>query len=434
MKRIILALTFVSALGFTAQAQPDPEKPLEAYTLFTENFRIKDYQFALPYGKLIITQFPKELPGVPDYRGHRVFDRMIKIYTAMADEQDDAQLKATYLDSAATLFNTVLDIYSTEEIDQFVWTLNRGIFYQTNAEAIDNGQDKAVADYIRAFEIDEARMLELGDGYYISVIVQKLVADGDRDAAIALMEKTESKVDEATVAYFNRVRDTLFRNPEERIEFLEGKFAAEPDNLELLGELFDLYVRVGNTAKVNEFGKKLYDSNPNFQNTMRMADQARANSDYRGAITYLEQAASLAESKEQKSDLFLKIADNRMNLNDLRGARDAARTATQENPNNGMAFFKIAEAYANAVSSCAGAQMGREDRVVYWLVLDYLDRAKRADPSLSNTINQQSRTYASVAPSAEDKFFMSWNTGDTKRVDGELRSCYSWINETTTVR
>ena len=37
-------------------------------------------------------------------------------------------------------------------------------------------------------------------------------------------------------------------------------------------------------------------------------------------------------------------------------------------------------------------------------------------------------------PTAEETFFKGWKKGDTIKVDKSLRDCYSWINETTTIR
>jgi hypothetical protein len=39
-------------------------------------------------------------------------------------------------------------------------------------------------------------------------------------------------------------------------------------------------------------------------------------------------------------------------------------------------YLRIARIYAAAISQCTqGRQIERDDRTVYWLVLDYLDRA-----------------------------------------------------------
>jgi len=434
MKKLLFILVMALAVGSAAKAQDIPTRPLEAFSLFSTNFQMKDYAFALPYGKHLIKNYPKVLPEHPAYKGHIVFLRMIRIYSAMSEEAMDPAIKAAYLDSASTLFTQVFEIFTPEEIDMYDWTLERGKFYQNNSDYIDGGMDNALTQYKKLMSLDENRTIELGDGYYISLIVQNMVSNGDRDAAVDLIEKSKGKVDSTTGEYFDRILNSLFSNPVERITFLEGKLAEDKENLQLIGELFDLYVRVDDREKINDFGKILYEKAPDMRNTMRMADMARKNGDYRGANGYLDVALKMTETNEEKSTIWLLISDNRMNINDLRGSRDAAKQSIQFNPNNGNAYFKVAEAYANAVSACAGSRMEREDKVVYWLVLDYLDRAKRADPSLANSVNRQASTYAQVAPTPEDKFFKTWNNGDPIRVDASLRDCYSWINESTTVR
>ena len=78
--------------------------------------------------------------------------------------------------------------------------------------------------------------------------------------------------------------------------------------------------------------------------------------------------------------------------------------------------------------------MTRDDRVVYWLVLDYLDRAQQVDSQMANTVKRQYQSYEPVTPTTEDKFFKGWEVGDTMNVDSSIDDCYGWIAETTTVR
>ncbi|MDX1586308.1 MAG: hypothetical protein R3222_06180, partial [Balneolaceae bacterium] len=82
----------------------------------------------------------------------------------------------------------------------------------------------------------------------------------------------------------------------------------------------------------------------------------------------------------------------------------------------------------------SGRKMTRDDKVVYWLVLDYLDKARRVDSQVSNTVQRQYQSYQPVTPTTEEKFFKGWEKGDKIAVDGSLNSCYSWVGETTTVR
>jgi hypothetical protein len=124
-----------------------------------------------------------------------------------------------------------------------------------------------------------------------------------------------------------------------------------------------------------------------------------------------------------------------LNKGDLQQARNSARAATKANPESGRPYITIADIYARAVSECSGSEMSRNDRAVYWLVMDYLNKAKQVDSSVSNIANNRLTSYRKAAPSKEDIFFVdSWTEGSSVQIDGSLKSCYSWISESTTVR
>ncbi len=421
-------------LGTAAKAQEISDVPLENFSLFSSNYQMKDYAFALPYGKYLIKNHPKTLPGLPTYQGHRTFNRMIVIYSTMAEEATNPAIRSAYLDSAKTLYNQVFATFSENEIDVFEWYFDRGVFFQTHADYIPNGMELAIADYRKILSLDEAKTIQRSEGYYAKVLVQDMVTKNEKDAAVNIIEKSQGKVDASTAEYFDRVMKSLFSNPEERLGFLEKRYASDPENIDIITDLFTVYSDLGNTAKANELGKILIAKNPSYRNMMKMGDISRKNGDYKNANLYFEQAVKLADTNNDKSTIYLLIADNKVNLGDLRGARDQARMSVQFNPNNGNAYFKIAESYANAVSSCVGSRLERQDKVVYWLVMDYLDRAKRADPTLATSVNRQISSYAAVAPNKEDMLFAQWKPGSSIRVDGSLRSCYAWIGESTTVR
>ncbi|MCG8372535.1 MAG: hypothetical protein MI700_03340, partial [Balneolales bacterium] len=62
-------------------------------------------------------------------------------------------------------------------------------------------------------------------------------------------------------------------------------------------------------------------------------------------------------------------------------------------------------------------------------------RAKNVDASVTSTVNSQLPSFEAVQPSTQDKFFdLGYENGQTVRVDASLNACYSWINESTTVR
>jgi hypothetical protein len=439
MKKLFITILILLTSGSYAFSQGNsdiPEapfglSPVEVLSIFNGNFQNRDYPSALNFGRWLILAHPKEmeLPGGARYRADRTLTRMITVYEEIAKTHSDPVLKETYIDSAKGLYLKALDIFTEEEIDHYMWRFNYGRFLQTNRELPDNDA-LAVEQYLALYSMDPQRLVTEANGYYIQFIVDFTVRSGDRDRAIELMAETESMAGPETINFFGTVRDRLFSNPAERIEYL----LTLGDDLAILQELFELYTRVGDRDNIRRMAGVLYERDPNYENIMRMADMAATDANYREAIRFLEEAVERTEDNLKKREATLRISDNYLNMDNLQRARDFARRASGLDPSWGQPYLKMADIYAQAVSRCAGSAMTREDKIVYYLVLDMLDRARTVDASTGNAVQRQYRTYSNVLPSAEEKFFMNWNVGDRIRVDGSLKECYAWINESTTIR
>jgi tetratricopeptide (TPR) repeat protein len=439
MKKLLITILILLTSGsyaFSQQSRDIPEapfglSPVEVLSIFNGNFQNRDYQSALNFGRWLILAHPKEmdLPGGARYRADRTLTRMITVYEEIAKTHSDPVLKEAYIDSAKGLYLMALDIFDAEEIDHYMWRFNYGRFLQTNRE-ISNNDALAVEQYLALYSMDPQRLVSEANGYYIQFIVDFTVRSGDRDRAIELMAESESMAGPETLNFFATVRDRLFSNPAERIEYL----LTLGDDLAILQELFELYTRVGDRSNIRRMAEVLYERDPNYENTMRMADMAATDANYREAIRFLEEAITRTDDNLKKREATLRIADNYINMDNLQRARDFARRASSLDPSWGQPYLRMADIYAQAVSRCAGSAITREDKIVYYLVLDMLDRARTVDASTANTVQRQYRTYSNVLPSAEEKFFMNWNPGDRIRVDGSLKECYAWINETTTIR
>jgi len=438
MKKLLITLLLAAASTGYAQAQSGdiPEapmglSPLETYSVFTSFFNNKDYVTAANFGRYLVTYYPKdiELPNNAKYRGDRTFDRMITVYEELSNASNNPTIKAAYIDSANTLYTTVLETFSPEEIDLYRWTFNYGRFLQTHSEIEDNN-NKAAAQYMKLYEMDPQQIIQAADGYYAQFIASIMVANGQRDEVIAFMDNSEQYASPATKDYYNSVRDRLFSNPQERIDFL----LTRGDSMEVLNELFDLYVRVDNREKVSELTQTLYQRDPSFTNIMRMANMSSNNANYSEALKFLEEASGKTTDKMELRNVYYEMSNNYLNLGNLQRSREFARRSSQQDPSWGQPYLKIAEIYGQAVSNCAGGTMTRQDKVVYYLVLDYLDRARNNDESVRQFVSRQYPTYQNVAPTVEEKFYQGWEAGDKIQVDGSLKDCYAWINESTTIR
>ncbi len=432
-KYIIIFVTILIVSG-ASNAQPFGYTPLQIQSLFAEDYRNEQYQQALIYGRWLVEAHPKEMEMYPgNYPAERNFRRMIDIYEYLSTQQDDPALREAYLDSSLQMFDRVFALFTEDEIDHYRWHFNRGRFYQSNSDYIQNAFQQALEDYETMFNLDPKRATESGSGYYVQLIVQNYARQNDRDNAFRIINEAEPFADEETSRFFAQTRNELITDPAERIELLVEDLEEDPGNVEIMQELYELYIAVGDGSNAREMAIKMYEYEPSVTNVTRLADKAENSGDYREAIRYLSEAHGIQQGT-MKARTSLRIADNYLNLRDLQEARRFARRAASEDPNWGEPQITIAQIYGEAVSRCAGSEMTRIDKVVYWLVLDYLDRARQRNSNVSSTVNRLYRTYEPVTPTAEEKFYQNWNTGEKIRVDGSLKECYSWIGEETTIR
>jgi tetratricopeptide (TPR) repeat protein len=155
----------------------------------------------------------------------------------------------------------------------------------------------------------------------------------------------------------------------------------------------------------------------------QLAEMNVARKQYNEAEKYYTEAVELETDNIIKSMLLTKLATIELTSDDKQSARDFARAAYSLDPTNGNALYIMAESYA-------GARIGEafENQTVYWVVVDYLIRAKNTDPGLKDQVDERIAIYSKLFPTKEEAFFRSIvEEGAPYHVGG-------WVNENTTVR
>lgn len=439
MKKLLLLSAFILFSSSWTMAQSSHEPPsgmteIQAYSIFYENYKSESYESALQFGRWIWKGMPETIKGYSKFDLKKNLRRLIKVYGKLSQNAQDPSVGQAYADTALTLFDKVYEKYG-DNLDKYSWSLRKGRFYQSHSDYVENASKKASAEYAKAFDMDAEKFTKMADGYYVKAMLQSLVSAEKKDKALAVMDKAEPYASEKLKSYFTNIKNDLFDSPDERIAFLEEELKKDPKNKKILQQLRDVYESQEMSAKLNKVNKKLYEINPSYENALALGESAMGDARYNEAAKYLKEALSKAKNAEQKAAIALNLSSTYKNKGQLQSARKYARIAADNDSDSGQPYIYIADAYAQAVSQCTdNRKMEVEDRVVYWLVLDYLNKAKRVDSSVSNEADRKIQAYAPVTPSKEQQFFKNWSEGKSLRVDSSLNSCYSWINETTTVR
>lgn len=443
MRFLLSFILLFFSITAIADAQDDNAEPpygmekLQAYSVFVDAYRSDDFELAIDYGEWMLKAQPREIEGHAGFSLERQFARMIEIYTGAAEKESDPTETTRLLEKAEGVFKEAFDAFDNGEIDKYDWNMRMGRFYHEYHENLNASMDDAVAAYENMYELDTPRFTEEGDGFFASLLLMRYASEGQAERANEMIEEIEPFASIDLMDTIDEVRESLFESPQDRIDFIESRVAdAEgAEREEMLRNLVDLYDETGQSEQAVETAIALYEMNPSYENTRAIANIYLDEGEYGDAIEFLEEMMEIAEGDGQVEEAALLLAESHQQLNDLQTARDYVNRAVDVSQNPGEAYLRMASIYAATISQCTGGDaLERHDRTVYWLVLDYLDKAKEADPSLASTAESRAESYAGAMPSSEDKFFSGWEDGDSFRIDGSLDACYDWVNETTTVR
>ncbi len=137
----------------------------------------------------------------------------------------------------------------------------------------------------------------------------------------------------------------------------------------------------------------LYNAEPNASSAAQLAEMNVARKKYNEAEKYYTEAIDLETNLPVKSGLLTKLATLELTSDSKQAARDFAKAAYSLDPTNGNALYIIAESYA-------GAKVGEafENQTVYWVVVDYLIRAKNTDPGLKSQVDERIALYSRIFP------------------------------------
>ena len=445
MKKLLLVTVFLlyssswcmAQTASSSVAPPNGLSQIEAYSLYLENYRGDQFEKALQYGRWIWEGMPEKIEGYSRFDLKNNLERLATIYSSIAEQKQDPSVREAYSDTALTVMGKMFEKYPDDATSKYDWYIKRGRMLQTHSSVLDNASMRAAEDYYEAYKLKPKEFTKYGDGYYIQVMLQEFVGAGKEDLVLKIIKNTESYAPQKVVSYYDNVREDLFDSPEERIAYLEKERKENPKSVEILTKLRDLYQEQEMTDKATGVSLELYKIDPSYENTMAVADVATSNANYAKAIKYLKEALSKASDDSQKADIAIQISDAYLNSEELQNARKFAREALNYDSEWGKPYIQIADIYAQAVSQCTSdRKLTPKDKAVYWLVLDYLDRAENTDSSTSSEVERKYKSYQPVTPTKSEKFFWKppLEEGDDFEINKDLMKCYGWINETTTVR
>lgn len=431
---VVVTLALVSVFAVSpavaqtnAEEEVDEQEAAMHYSLYYENFKNESYESAISDLRWIL----ENAPGFPR-NDDRNFERAVEAYEGLAEAAEDEETRRAYLDSALVMIEQAVPTMEEigAEVDRYEWELRKGRFIQSHSDVyLPEMQDEMMNAYREAYERAPDRI----NPYYLDRIIRAYLEEDDREGAIAFMDELEERRgdDEEVAEMLNEWRDRIFTNPDERIAYLEERLEKDPEDSEAASELFELYRREGMREEASQMADRVLEANPSPSLYRTVAKMRLEDNEPEEAFELYEQSLEL-DDEEPSAEVYYNMGLAQQQMNNLSQARNYFREAIETNEEFGQAYIAIGDLYASAVSECSAGELGRRDRAVYWLAVDYYQRARNADSSIGSTADSKINTYRQYWPTSEDIFYTEdWEPGGTVQID---YGCYSWINESTTVR
>ena len=439
MKRFILLISIAAAAlvcstSLSAQGKfgPDSAECIKYLSYYTEYFKQKNYDSALPNWRKAYSVCPPTARYSLLSNGTTLVKRLIQ------KNAKDKVYRAALVDTLMTIYNQRVEYWpkyattslNNKALDMYNFMKNEPMkLYEGLTDVISKNKTKTTPN-VFLFQMNTAIDLykdgKLDPETVINVYETAVEYLGQitpkNDTEKTNIEKTTSDIESLFITSQVASCDNL-------ITLFGPRYEADPQNLDLAKSIVkmmsitegctdnDLFLNAVTTMYTLEpsynsayFLYKLYSSRGEIDNAVRYMEEAIASADSDAetdAGYYFELSAFCY--KNGKSPKAIESAQKAIELSDTF---------------DGKAYMLIGTVWGTL--PCSGNEI--EQRAKYWVAVDYMVKARNADPALAEDANSYISQYSAYYPQTAEAFMYDVTDGQSYTV-----SC-GGMRATTTVR
>lgn len=406
---------------------------LNNYSLYREFFKQKDFNSAIPHWKIVYKTYPKSTT--------QIYIDGIKIMEGFMNNALNTDTKKAYLDTmmniydkrmkymdnvgelmgrkAALYLETVLKLDLDE--DEFIEFIKTGYgFAEKSIEESGNNTEPAVfvlymQSTKRLYSLDEFSQSVVLENYdkVMSIIEEQLKSEDTKEKANIALPLVETIIESSGALDCDAM-----------VSLYTPKFNKSPNDIELIKKILKMFRSQDcDNGLVVKLSEKLYKLEPSAEAAFNMARTFLKKENYKKAFEYYNKAYTTATDTDQKALYYFEAAGLALQQGMLQKSRDLAKEAVKVKSDYCEAYMLLGEIYAQASKSYSDDDF--EKNTVFWLVVDYFNKAARYD-NCKQDANNKANLYKNYYPNKEEVFFRSLSVGNDHLVGG-------WINETTKV-
>ncbi len=410
---LFLLLSAFSAFpksSITTAIPDDSTKVLELYSLFSEYYKNKDYQSAVPYGWQVLDINPSKFSKY-------IFYKMEDALWYLHDSTDIAhEQKQAIADTITYLYN-MAEKYNPDAKGYF--QVRKAFVEET---WLNTPVDSVIADYKLAFEYNPNL-----DAYYYHKLGQlyKNNASESNDyktKAIDLYTKLSDKYPDDP--QWPQELEGLVENIDELVALTKKNWENDKENPE------KAWKYASTAMKANDYQEAiipldfLVKQSPESVNYWTQLAQAYQKTDQ---LNKAEEAfKKLIQIDPQNKNHYLNLGLVYKDKGQLSAARSQFQKANDVGNGWAQAVYYEGLLYEQAARNCT---FDFDAKVVYQIAVDTYRKALSVDPNFSQA-RERINALSSSIPTQEDYFFRKYKSGQTVTPSGD---CYSWIGKSVTV-
>ena len=434
MKRIVLliavaAAALIGSSKVSAQGKfgADSVECIKYLSYYTEYYKQKNYDAALPNWRQAYKYCP------PTARYSMLSDGTTLVRNLIQKNQNNPVYKAQLVDSLMTLYNQRVEFwpkYAVSSLNNMA--LDMYNYMKDEPVKLLEGLNNVVAQTkektrpnIFLFQLNTAvDLYKLGtlDAESVIEIFEKGVeyldeAPAKNDVEARSIEKTRTDFESIFITSQVASCDNL-------IALFTPRYEADSQNLELAKNIVRMMSLTEGCMDNNLFlnaVQTVYTLEPSHTSAYYLYRLYSSRGDVDNAVKFIEEAIASEESDAaaDANYLFELAAFSYKNGKNAKAFEAAQKVADLDPAMAGKAYMLIGTIWGSTV--CGGNEIER--RAPYWVAVDYMNKAKNADPALADEANNHIRQYSSYYPQTAEAFMYDVTEGQSYTVScGGMRA------------
>lgn len=207
------------------------------------------------------------------------------------------------------------------------------------------------------------------------------------------------------------------------------RFEANPQDETMLYQAVSLMSRANCDSPLYfDIAEKYYEVKPSSETALFLAQSFQSKGDYTKATKYINEALNTEQNPAERQKLYIRLALIDLVSNNITAAAASARQARDLNPEDGVAYFVLAQCYSASANACGGFT----GQTTFWVAYDTMAKAVELLANNAEYLTPAKTllsAYRSRFPSSEECFFNELQEGQRYTVN-----CGTAAGIATTVR